>query len=71
MLANKLVQLRAEQHLLQKDIATRLGISLRSYQRYEEGERKPDADILSCLADIFDVSVDYILGRTDNPMINH
>lgn len=71
MLTDRLIQLRTERHLLQKDIAGELGISLRSYQRYEKGERKPDSDILLALANLFSISVDYILGRTNNPQINY
>jgi len=66
-LSDRLIQLKKESGLLQKDIAISIGVSLRSYQRYESGERKPDSDILEKLADYFDVSADYLLGRTDNP----
>jgi len=60
------MQLKKENGLLQKEIATSIGVSLRSYQRYESGERKPDSDILEKLADYFDVSLDYLVGRSDN-----
>ena len=40
------------------------------YQRYEYGERKPSFDMLIALADYFDVSIDYLVGRTDNPKVN-
>jgi transcriptional regulator with XRE-family HTH domain len=52
---------------LQKDIATAAGISLRTYQRYESGERVPDTETLMKIADYFNVSTDYILGRSDDP----
>jgi len=65
-LSDRLMQLKKENGLLQKEIATSIGVSLRSYQRYESGERKPDSDILEKLADYFDVSLDYLVGRSDN-----
>ena len=65
---NKRLQLlKSERKLLQKDIAAAVHLSLRSYQRYENGEREPTADILITLADYFDVSLDYLVGRSDNP----
>ena len=66
-LSDRLLQLKKENGLLQKEIAASIGISLRSYQRYESGERKPDSDILEKLADYFNVSLDYLTGRSDNP----
>lgn len=64
---DRLQALKTEQSLLQKDIAQAAGISLRTYQRYESGERLPDTDVLSRLADYFNVSTDYLLGRSDDP----
>lgn len=66
-LNKRLQQLKSERKLLQKDIAAAVHLSLRSYQRYENGEREPTADILITLADYFDVSLDYLVGRSDNP----
>lgn len=65
---NRLQLLKAERNLLQKDIAQAAKISLRTYQRYESGERLPDTDVLSKLADYFNVSTDYLLGRSDEPI---
>ena len=66
-LNKRLQQLKSERKLLQKDIAAAVHLSLRSYQRYENGQREPTADILITLADYFDVSLDYLVGRSDNP----
>lgn len=66
-LATRLIELKEKNKVLQKDIAKSVGLSLRSYQRYEYGERNPTSDILIKLADYFDVSIDYLVGRTDNP----
>lgn len=41
-----------------------------SISRYENGEREADYATLILFADYFDVSVDYLLGRTDNPKVN-
>lgn len=51
--------------LTQRDIADKLGISQPSYIRYENGSSEPSQENLVKIADIFDVSVDYLLGRTD------
>lgn len=64
---DRIQQLKAENKLLQKDIAEAADISLRTYQRYETGERLPDTEVLTKLADYFNVSTDYLLGRSDDP----
>lgn len=66
-LATRLIELKEKNNVLQKDIAKSVGLSLRSYQRYEYGERNPTSDVIIKLCDYFDVSADYLLGRTDNP----
>lgn len=66
-LQERLIHLKKTNNLLQKDIANSIDISLRAYQYYERGERQPTSDILIKLADYFDVSLDYLVGRTDNP----
>jgi len=62
-----LESLKSQKKILQKDVAKSIGISLRNYQRYEHGEREPSMSTLIALADLFDVSLDYLVGRTDNP----
>lgn len=66
----RLKELKTKNNVLQKDIADSVNISLRSYQRYEYGERIPDMNVLIALADYFNVSLDYLTGRTNNPEIN-
>ena len=51
--------------LTQRDMAEKLGISQPSYIRYENGSSEPSQENLVKIADIFDVSVDYLLGRAD------
>ena len=48
-----------------QDVADFLGIELRSYQAYEGGTRQPNIERLIALADFFDVSLDYLMGRVD------
>jgi len=69
-LSDRLQSLKLERKLLQKDIANAIGVSLRAYRYYEKGDRNPDSEVLIKLADYFNVSVDYLLGRTDDPEIH-
>lgn len=66
-LSERLQFLKMERNLLQKNIASENNISLRAYQYYERGEREPTVSILISLADYFDVSLDYLVGRSDDP----
>ncbi len=63
----RLKQLQTTNKLLKKDIANAVGISLMGYYRYERGEREPTLSTLVSLADYFNVSLDYLVGRSDNP----
>lgn len=58
-------ELRKEKELYQKDIAQALDLTTSAIGFYEQGKRKPDLDILEQLASYFNVSVDYLLGRTN------
>jgi len=57
--------LRKEKKLNQKEADGLLDISINSYSRYERGEREPDASVLWRMADLFGVTIDYLVGRTD------
>ncbi len=65
-LQNRLKQLREEAGLKQKDIAPKLNISTSAYGFYEQNKRTPDANMLVDLAKIFDVSLDYLMGLSDD-----
>lgn len=65
VLAERLRFLRDERGLSRDKVAQAVGIVTRTYQRYENGEREPDASVLFKLADYFDVSLDYLAGRSD------
>lgn len=69
-LHERLIELKESKQLLQKDIAAELGLSLRTYQYYEHGDREPNASVLIAMSKYFNVSVDYLLGITDNPAVN-
>ena len=58
-------EIRLQQGLTQADVAAALGVSSVVYSRYETGTRQPSIDILVQMADIFGVTVDYLLGRQD------
>ncbi|MBR0368909.1 MAG: helix-turn-helix transcriptional regulator [Clostridia bacterium] len=60
-------ELREDHDLTQKDVAEKLGMKQPQYFRYEQGYRDIPTDILIQLADIYNTSIDYLLGRTNNP----
>lgn len=60
----RLLEQRKLNKLTQVEIAQYLGISQPSYIRYENGSAEPNYDNLVKLADLFDVTTDYLLGRT-------
>ena len=64
-LSDRLRTLRRERNLKQQDMADRFGQSLRAYQYYEAGTRRPEYQHLLDLADFFDVSLDYLTGRSE------
>lgn len=58
--------LREDKDLLQKDLAKYLNCSQVSYSYYELGKRDIPTEVLIKLADFYETSTDYLLGRTDN-----
>ena len=63
----RLRELRKARGLTQQRLAIDLNMNQNSISRYETGERQADYHTLILFADYFDVSVDYLLERTDNP----
>lgn len=51
--------------LYQRELAELAGIKLRAYQLYEQGKTEPSIDTLIAFADALNVSIDYLVGRTD------
>ena len=66
----RLRELRRKRHVSQVKLAIDLDLSQNSISRYENGEREADYVTLIKSADYFDVSIDYLLERTDNPKMN-
>ncbi|MBQ3235646.1 MAG: helix-turn-helix transcriptional regulator [Clostridia bacterium] len=66
----RLRNLRKEKGISQLKLAIDLNMNQNSISRYETGERQADYTTLIKFADYFDVSIDYLLERTDNPKIN-
>lgn len=67
---NRLKQLRKEKGITQLKMAMDLNMNQNTISRYENGSHQADYETLKKLADYFDVSIDYILLRTDNPNLN-
>jgi transcriptional regulator with XRE-family HTH domain len=65
----KLREIRKSRNISQLKLAMDLNMSQNTISRYETGEREPGINELIKIADYFHVSVDYLLGRTDNPNI--
>ncbi len=63
----RLRQLRTERGLLQRDVEEALSLRPGAGSQYERGLREPGFSLLLALADYFDVSVDYLLGRPEAP----
>lgn len=72
MLGKRLKTMREERHLTQKDLATLLGMTPKAISFYELGERQPSNELLLKLAQYFDVTTDYLLGKDDEyiPKVN-
>lgn len=62
--------LRKERGLKQRELAEICGLGLRGYQQYEYDQSYPDVPKLLILGDFFDVSLDYLMGRTDKREVN-
>lgn len=66
----RLKLLRKQKHMSQLSLAMKLNTTQMSISRYKTGKREPDLKTLILIADFFDVSIDYLLERTDNPKMN-
>ena len=64
VLAKQLLKLRKDRKLTRQVVADAVGISPKSYQRYENAEREPTASVLVALADFYHVTLDELVGRT-------
>ena len=66
----RLKTLRESNCLTQKQVSENIGMSETAYQKYEYGKREPAYKYLLALADCFNVSIDFLVGRTENPEIS-
>jgi len=65
ILGSRLKEVRGKQ--TQTEVADKIGISRARYSHYENGRSEPDYETLEKIANFFDVSVDWLMGRSDNP----
>lgn len=63
MFCQRLNSLRKSRGISAQQMADSLNIGLRSYRNYESGDREPSLDALVKIADLLDVSLDFLLGR--------
>ena len=62
-----LIELRKKSKLSQEELAERIGVSQKSISKYEQQTVRPSWEALIAMADLFNVTVDYLLGRSDIP----
>lgn len=70
MFFRRLRDMREDHDLSQEKLGRLLGIQQTVYSRYERGYQTIPLELLIRLADIYGVSLDYLIGRTDNPQVN-
>lgn len=63
---NRLKILREEKELLQSDLAQIIGVTQKAISNYEAENRDMSTEVLKKLSDFFEVSIDYLLGKSDN-----
>ena len=63
----RLKELRKSKNMTQQRLAIELNMNQNTLSRYETGERQADYQTLILIADYFNVSIDYLLERTDDP----
>ena len=68
--SERIKELRESRNLTQDALGTVIGVKRFSIYSYEKGRAYPEMKGLIALADFFDVSMDYLAGRTDNPAVN-
>lgn len=65
LFSERLKELRKENNLSRTDLAEKLQVSTRLVSYWENGQRECDFNMLINIAEIFDTSIDYLLGRKD------
>lgn len=69
LFGKKLKALRISRKISQKEFGKLFGVAESTIGMYERDERRPDFELLNKFADFFEVSTDYLLGRTDTPAL--
>lgn len=64
-IGDKIKQLREEINMSRSELAQKIGITYYALSKYETNERQPDYDTLKNIANLFNVSTDYLLGRSN------
>ena len=65
IIANKLIEKRTGKELTQQQVADMIKVSRSAYSFYETGKKAPKIETLIKIADFYDISVDYLIGRYD------
>ena len=65
--ANRLLSCRQSKNVSQKKLAEIIGVTDAAINMLEKSKRSPSFEVLCALADFFDVSLDYLVGRSDDP----
>lgn len=65
--AERLLALRKEKNVSQQTLAEQLGVSFHQVSKMETGQRGASLEVACALADYFNVSLDYLCGRSDDP----
>lgn len=66
---DRLIELQTKNKLLKKDMAAIAGVTYRGWQYIENGCKEPTLSKVIALADYFNVSLDYLVGRSDDPNV--
>lgn len=64
--AERLKELRTERGFTLKQVSAALFIPLQTYANYEHGTREPPLDLLIAICDLYEITADYLLGRSDS-----
>jgi len=70
MYGDRIATLREEAHLTQQELADEIGIKRSALSHYEKSRREPTYDVLQNIANFFHVTTDYLLEKTDVPLVN-
>lgn len=66
MIGTRIAQEREKLHLTQAELASRVNVSQKSISKYERGDRRPTFETIAKMAELFEVSVDYLIGTESN-----